>query len=132
MRRLEQDTSAPACLGSQVSQQPEDHLHLIMVVVMLSCLPVLACGNLTVLCCVSLLGAKCEMDVDECDSAPCQNGGLCKDGMGDFQCQCKPGFLGEQPGGVFYLILRLYWTFYWPVILECLSFTPPVCLRLSV
>lgn len=42
-------------------------------------------------------GAKCEIDIDECDSAPCQNGGLCKDGMGDFQCQCKPGFLGEQP-----------------------------------
>lgn len=55
----------------------------------------------TSLCCAvcdaSLLGAKCEMDVDECDSAPCQNGGLCKDGMGDFQCQCKPGFIGEQP-----------------------------------
>lgn len=42
-------------------------------------------------------GAKCEIDIDECDSAPCQNGGLCKDGMGDFQCQCKPGFLGERP-----------------------------------
>lgn len=42
-------------------------------------------------------GAKCEIDIDECDSAPCQNGGLCNDGMGDFQCQCKPGFLGERP-----------------------------------
>lgn len=41
------------------------------------------------------LGAKCEIDIDECDSAPCQNGGLCKDGMGDFECQCKPGFLGK-------------------------------------
>lgn len=40
-------------------------------------------------------GAKCEVDVDECDSAPCQNGGLCKDGMGEFQCQCKAGFLGQ-------------------------------------
>lgn len=40
-------------------------------------------------------GAKCEIDIDECDSTPCQNGGLCKDGMGDFQCQCKPGFLGR-------------------------------------
>lgn len=52
---------------------------------------------------VSLLGAKCEMDVDECDSAPCQNGGLCKDGMGDFQCQCKPGFLGEQQRDVLFI-----------------------------
>lgn len=45
---------------------------------------------------ICLSGAKCEIDIDECDSAPCQNGGLCKDGMGDFQCQCKPGFLGER------------------------------------
>ncbi|TKS92960.1 Sushi, von [Collichthys lucidus] len=45
---------------------------------------------------ISLSGAKCEIDIDECDSAPCQNGGLCRDGMGDFQCQCKPGFLGSR------------------------------------
>lgn len=36
------------------------------------------------------------MDIDECDSAPCQNGALCKDGMGDYQCQCKAGFLGTE------------------------------------
>uniref|UniRef100_A0A8C7SY85 Sushi, von Willebrand factor type A, EGF and pentraxin domain-containing protein 1 n=1 Tax=Oncorhynchus mykiss TaxID=8022 RepID=A0A8C7SY85_ONCMY len=41
------------------------------------------------------VGAKCESDIDECDSAPCQNGGLCKDGMGDFLCQCRPGFVGS-------------------------------------
>lgn len=41
-----------------------------------------------------LIGAKCESDIDECDSTPCQNGGLCIDGMGDFQCQCQPGFVG--------------------------------------
>lgn len=42
-------------------------------------------------------GAKCEVDIDECDSTPCQNGGLCRDGMGEFDCQCKPGFLGKGP-----------------------------------
>lgn len=40
-------------------------------------------------------GAKCESDINECDSAPCQNGGLCRDGVGGFQCQCKPGFVGK-------------------------------------
>lgn len=108
MRKSEQVTSAPACLGSQVSQRPEDHLHHSgirwrLVVLMQSFLSVLTwqphCAvryvTLTAFD-ASLLGAKCEMDVDECDSAPCQNGGLCKDGMGDFQCQCKPGFLGEE------------------------------------
>lgn len=44
---------------------------------------------------ISPSGAKCEVDIDECDSAPCQNGGLCKDGMEDFQCQCRPGYLGK-------------------------------------
>lgn len=43
----------------------------------------------------SLSGAKCEVDIDDCDSAPCQNGGLCKDGMGDFECECKSGYFGE-------------------------------------
>ena len=42
-------------------------------------------------------GAKCEVDIDECDSTPCQNGGLCRDGLGEFDCQCKPGFLGKGP-----------------------------------
>lgn len=40
-------------------------------------------------------GAKCESDINECDSAPCQNGGLCRDRVGGFQCQCKPGFVGK-------------------------------------
>ncbi len=44
----------------------------------------------------SFTGAKCESDIDECDSIPCQNGGLCRDGMGDFQCQCQPGFVGKR------------------------------------
>ncbi|KAI4808144.1 hypothetical protein KUCAC02_000212 [Chaenocephalus aceratus] len=46
-------------------------------------------------CMAEFTGAKCEIDIDDCDSAPCLNGGLCKDGMGDFLCQCKPGYLGS-------------------------------------
>lgn len=43
----------------------------------------------------SYSGAKCESDINECDSAPCQNGGVCRDRVGGFQCQCKPGFVGK-------------------------------------
>lgn len=87
MRRLEQDISAAACTGSQVQPHPREAVvHVIYDH---------SERRFTVANDVCYLGAKCEVDIDECDSAPCQNGGLCKDGMGGFQCQCKPGFLGD-------------------------------------
>ena len=33
----------------------------------------------------------CE-DIDECVSAPCQNGGTCKDQVNGYLCQCAPGY----------------------------------------
>ncbi len=32
---------------------------------------------------------------DECESAPCQNGGVCFDGHGEYHCQCGEGFTGD-------------------------------------
>ena len=32
---------------------------------------------------------------DECESAPCQNGGVCFDGHGEYHCQCVDGFTGD-------------------------------------
>ncbi|XP_076459446.1 LOW QUALITY PROTEIN: uncharacterized protein LOC143292771 [Babylonia areolata] len=34
-------------------------------------------------------------DTDECDRDPCQNGGVCLDGLRSYVCLCKPGFFGE-------------------------------------
>ena len=31
------------------------------------------------------------MNVNECDSNPCQNLGTCIDGRGEFTCICMPG-----------------------------------------
>ncbi|XP_017557924.1 protein crumbs homolog 1 [Pygocentrus nattereri] len=33
-------------------------------------------------------GALCEEDIDDCASAPCHNGGLCKDTLGSYVCIC--------------------------------------------
>ncbi|XP_048458200.1 protein crumbs homolog 1 [Rhincodon typus] len=33
-------------------------------------------------------GSHCEMDVDECDSNPCQNGGTCQNTMESYICHC--------------------------------------------
>ena len=34
-------------------------------------------------------------DVNECQSNPCQNGGRCIDGVGNYSCDCKNGFEGK-------------------------------------
>jgi hypothetical protein len=32
---------------------------------------------------------------DNCAAAPCQNGGKCKDKFADYECTCKPGYMGK-------------------------------------
>ena len=34
------------------------------------------------------------IDVDECGSAPCQNGGSCTDKINHYQCVCAAGYTG--------------------------------------
>ena len=35
------------------------------------------------------------LDVDECASSPCQNGGKCKDAINAFTCDCVSGYSGS-------------------------------------
>ena len=35
------------------------------------------------------------LDIDECASNPCQNNGVCIDGVNSFECQCAAGFSGD-------------------------------------
>ena len=35
------------------------------------------------------------LDIDECESNPCKNGGTCKDGENSYTCTCVPGYTGH-------------------------------------
>ena len=41
-------------------------------------------------------GPECSIDVDECSSDPCRNGGICIDQQNSYYCQCLPGYTGNQ------------------------------------
>lgn len=41
----------------------------------------------------------CEVDIDECESEPCQNGGSCHDGANAYTCHCVEAEPGEEPWG---------------------------------
>lgn len=40
-------------------------------------------------------GANCQVNIDDCASAPCQNAGTCQDGLNDYTCSCTLGYTGK-------------------------------------
>lgn len=44
-------------------------------------------------------GTLCEVDINECDSDPCQNGATCTDGANFYTCRCPAPAPGEEPWG---------------------------------
>ena len=41
-------------------------------------------------------GDNCTIDIDECETNPCQNEGVCTDLINNFHCECQLGFTGTQ------------------------------------
>ncbi|XP_072540201.1 sushi, nidogen and EGF-like domain-containing protein 1 isoform X2 [Salminus brasiliensis] len=50
--------------------------------------------SFTCSCLAGFTGRRCQIEVDECSSYPCQNGGTCVDQVNSFICQCPLGFTG--------------------------------------
>ena len=44
-----------------------------------------------------------SLDIDECASSPCQNGGTCNDGINMYNCDCVPGYSGGHCETGYYL-----------------------------
>ncbi|XP_056147811.1 protein crumbs homolog 1-like [Lampris incognitus] len=43
-------------------------------------------------------GDDCSVNVDECESGPCQNGGSCEDQVNSYRCLCPDGYTGVHCG----------------------------------
>lgn len=41
------------------------------------------------------LGINCEVEIDECEVQPCQNGATCRDYVAMYTCECMDGFQGQ-------------------------------------
>ena len=47
------------------------------------------------MCSSGYAGDICEIDINECESDPCHNGGICANTDGSFNCMCSAGFMGH-------------------------------------
>lgn len=68
----------PSCYSTAASRSTRWHQP---VVFSLQCMP-------------GYTGQNCEIEINECQSHPCQNGGTCIDLVGHYICSCPPGTLG--------------------------------------
>ena len=44
--------------------------------------------------CALCAGEFCDENIDECDSSPCLNDGVCLDQVNGYDCQCASNYTG--------------------------------------
>lgn len=49
----------------------------------------------SVVTCDLFSGTRCETNIDECGSNPCQHGGTCIDKLNAYKCECISGYTGK-------------------------------------
>lgn len=54
-------------------------------------------------------GIYCDNEINECDSSPCQNGGVCVDKLASYLCACGFGYTGKHNTHNHKLIYREYY-----------------------
>ena len=48
--------------------------------------------------CLDNLSYTFDLDIDDCQSNPCLNGGNCTDGLNNYTCSCLPGYTSRNCG----------------------------------
>ena len=46
-------------------------------------------------CPAGFSGLRCEVNIDDCIGNKCQNNATCLDKVGEYECECQPGFEGQ-------------------------------------
>ena len=68
-------------------------------------------GKYTCSCRPGYTGTNCESAINECDSAPCKNGGQCVDEINKFTCKCTAGKSHSPPFSICFLAVNKNFTF---------------------
>lgn len=54
-------------------------------------------------CKAGFTGYNCAVNINDCLSHPCKNGGICRDEVNGFECICPDGFSGKKCEGKVWL-----------------------------
>ena len=80
----QQDMKGHSARQVRNDQNIESHLHSLLLHLLV---------NIALIICV-IKYCNLSLDINECGSSPCQNGGTCVDGVNQYTCTCAAGYEG--------------------------------------